>query len=392
MKNGCRRFYFLIGVVGALMNPGCGSDAREYPPPYTSTGSGTTTGGGDGGGGSSACPNGLTECGGVCVNTSYDPSNCGACGTTCAESQPCFQGACYLVCTPGSVETCYSGSNETLNIGMCQAGSKVCNETGTGFGPCENEVVLKPEECDNLADDNCDGIVNDSCAYAACSALPAGSPSGYYMLDPAGQGKAFEVYCDMDLSGGGWTLVASVVNQEFFGGATCLVGCGAQSTVCNEAPFSSTLLHGDVRSMFDKDYKSEAYSNVAFKEFLFVDSNGDFATYTISASDQPSVYDWYPVGLSNYVPPGVEVHPAYSYPVKDTNVQLVSNNCQTLRLSFNVADSDSPPGACQDCSVGPAWSRLNNETCYWDDGGLTWSESAFYQTNNSTKYRLWFVR
>jgi hypothetical protein len=37
---------------------------------------------------------GLTDCGGACIDTSADPFNCGSCGLICAEGQACSGGAC----------------------------------------------------------------------------------------------------------------------------------------------------------------------------------------------------------------------------------------------------------------------------------------------------------
>jgi len=53
----------------------------------------------------------------------------------CAGTRECARGAwsrCMLemACEPGSFATCYEGA--------CSSGYKVCDECGTGYGPCVN--------------------------------------------------------------------------------------------------------------------------------------------------------------------------------------------------------------------------------------------------------------
>lgn len=344
------------------------------------------------------CGGDLVECDQACVDLSADPSNCGACGTACTDQQACDGGACLeIVCMPGDQEWCYTGAPETLQ-GACSTGFRTCNAKGTGRGPCEGEVLPKPEQCGDLVDDDCDGELNNGCVYETCAGLPAGSPSGVYTLDPDGAGPStpFPAYCEMTIDGGGWTLVASVADNEYFkylNGTRCWTDCGAYTAVtCDETPFASASPYGDIDERLTSDYKSKAYSSVPFQEFLFTDSNGNFATYVVSAVTVPSVYDWYPVGLQNYVPEGVKTHPTYSYPAAKTNMDDSFNPCGTLQVSFNVEDSDSPiNGACHDTIKGPSWSNTDNNGCYWDDAGVAWTYSAFSSANTTT-YRLWLVR
>lgn len=52
-----------------------------------------------------ACPEGLTECSGRCVDTRRDPSHCGACGEPCGEGEVCDgEGSCELRCQEGFVD------------------------------------------------------------------------------------------------------------------------------------------------------------------------------------------------------------------------------------------------------------------------------------------------
>ncbi|HVV86381.1 MAG TPA: MopE-related protein [Kofleriaceae bacterium] len=67
------------------------------------------------------------------------------------------------VCAPGSVEACYDGPAGTQGVGVCAAGSHVCNATGTGWGACGGEVEPAPETCGDGLDNDCDGVVDDGC-------------------------------------------------------------------------------------------------------------------------------------------------------------------------------------------------------------------------------------
>jgi hypothetical protein len=60
--------------------------------------SGIGNGGGIGRGGPGVAficsSQGLTQCGKACIDTSFDPDNCGACGNICSASEVCFSANC----------------------------------------------------------------------------------------------------------------------------------------------------------------------------------------------------------------------------------------------------------------------------------------------------------
>jgi len=270
-----------------------------------------------------------------------------------------------------------SGAGDAVGVGGAGAGA----DGGAGGGcatVCGDEEVCRNGACG--PPQNCEQL------HTAHPELQ----SGIYTLEPNGV-AAFVAHCDMSIDGGGWTLVASAVDNSYFADTSyCSDACDVNpATICDESPFTTPGEAGDVAAMLTADHKSIAYDAVPFDEMLFVDSNGHYASYAVSGE---SVLAWYPAGLENYVPAGTEAHMSFSYVPKATDLDPSINGCGTLRVSFNVEDSDSPPGGqCHDAVRGPSWSKIDNDQCYWDDAGVPWIFNAFYGSN-ATTYRLWLVR
>jgi cysteine-rich repeat protein len=79
-------------------------------------------------------------------------------------------------CIPGDRVGCYSSAIGTPGVDGCQAGVRVCNAAGTGFGSCEGEIgPTCGAVCANLATDpnNCGGCgvacpFGNSCTNGMC--------------------------------------------------------------------------------------------------------------------------------------------------------------------------------------------------------------------------------
>lgn len=54
--------------------------------------------------------------------------------------------------------SCYDGPAGTAGVGVCKAGVATCLADGSGFGPCEGQVLPLPEDCQTAADEDCDGV------------------------------------------------------------------------------------------------------------------------------------------------------------------------------------------------------------------------------------------
>ena len=96
------------------------------------------------------------DCGGdICAKCVVD-SSCAE-GSDCAVGQ-CIKNICTVSCTPGAMQSCYGGSDDTLDQGICAAGTQTCSADGAGFGPCDGEVLPEPlESCATADDDDCNG-------------------------------------------------------------------------------------------------------------------------------------------------------------------------------------------------------------------------------------------
>ncbi|MBL8603290.1 MAG: hypothetical protein JNK72_15305 [Myxococcales bacterium] len=71
------------------------------------------------------CTSPLRLCNGMCVDTRFDPSNCGACGTACGTNFFCDNGRCALQCPTGSTPCgrtcCGAGGLSVCLLNICVA-------------------------------------------------------------------------------------------------------------------------------------------------------------------------------------------------------------------------------------------------------------------------------
>ncbi len=124
------------------------------------------------------CVTGTTRCLGVCVDLDRDPSNCGACGRSCAPSRCCARGVCGLACSPAYSDCdgdCANGCETNVNTDVrnCGACGNACL-TRPGFITRCVSGVCTGMACENA---DCDGdptngretnLLTDACNCGAC--------------------------------------------------------------------------------------------------------------------------------------------------------------------------------------------------------------------------------
>jgi hypothetical protein len=67
---------------------------------------------------------GETYCGGLCTDTTDDPTNCGTCGKSCAAGEVCQSGACVCGANTNSCNgACVDVLTDPQNCGGC---AKTC--------------------------------------------------------------------------------------------------------------------------------------------------------------------------------------------------------------------------------------------------------------------------
>ena len=111
------------------------------------------------------CPDGLTRCEGVCLDTDADPINCGRCGNVCPDAvggaRVCADGVCGDPCPGAEVACDRSCTDLTSDLDHCGRCGEVCE------APANGSPICAQSECGVDCDDGhrlCD---------AACAPCPA---------------------------------------------------------------------------------------------------------------------------------------------------------------------------------------------------------------------------
>lgn len=89
-------------------------------------------------------------------------------------------------CAPGSSASCYSGGNGTEGVGICKAGTHVCNMDGLGYGPCTGEQTPLVEDCTQPEDEDCSGFACSQPLWSKLFGDASGQSPSAVAIDGAG--------------------------------------------------------------------------------------------------------------------------------------------------------------------------------------------------------------
>ncbi|MBI4705064.1 MAG: hypothetical protein HY744_28490 [Deltaproteobacteria bacterium] len=203
-------------------------------------------------GGAQGCPAGLTDCAGTCVQPSYDPDNCGACGIGCPQDQFCSEGKCVgagaggsgLGCPPGLTDcagTCVQPGHDPANCGACGNAcpeGERCSEgkcVGAGAGGSGQGCPPGLTDCGGtcvvtaLDPANCGGCGK------ACPASQVCSTGTCNVACLGGTTKCSDACVDADVDPqncGGCDVVCKV--GEVCSKGQCALECAGGSTKCSD--------------------------------------------------------------------------------------------------------------------------------------------------------------
>jgi hypothetical protein len=77
-------------------------------------------------------------------------------GSTGSHHNPAGTGGGVAACTPGETHDCYTGPENTRDVGLCKPGTQVCDSDGH-YGACKGQVLPKEENCNHRGDEDCNG-------------------------------------------------------------------------------------------------------------------------------------------------------------------------------------------------------------------------------------------
>ena len=198
-----------------------------------------------------------------------------------------------------NTDSCVGCKNAKCGDGFVQLGVETCDGSDLAGQTCGNVkgagysgALACAVDCKSFDTKGCKGLLGgpDNPAASCKAILDAGASKGNGMYTLNAGGTAFDTYCDMTVDGGGWTLVASVHEDNI--GTKCGAGDKWSSTKGNNASvpggdgnWQNTAIFGAPDKAAADDYKNQGYANVsASNVMLWHVPNGTASTSYYTAA------------------------------------------------------------------------------------------------------------
>ena len=314
-----------------------------------------------------------TDCGG---------STCPGCaiGQDCdddgdCKSDKCSGGKCVRSCKDGTK----NGNESDVDCGgeckPCVAGkscngNRDCESSWCKRSTCKVRIVGK-------LDDKHPGKWSDGTLASSCEEYS--SPSGHYEFNVKGKSATetngiyriktssgtYNVYCEMLIPTGGWTLVLVSANDgtdTWTWDNRNYLQPGSKSTI-------GSLKH------LEKDFKSEAYDDLEFEDLLFIhQGSGEWIKYTGVGSGNKTIAKFIQdEGRSCYARGGNK----YSAAGMSSGLSASSSDLCSTDLYFSPKDQDGSNSCSGNNATshayGPTWSGDSGSGCPMDDPGSSTS-------------------
>ena len=185
------------------------------------------------------CPDGLTNCGGSCIDISSDVQNCGGCGTSCSYAHAqaaCSQGSCALASCDTNWGDCNSDDSDgcekdlTSDPGNCgSCGHQCTSPLVCNAGSCTDQCPGNLTNCDGACVDTSSDMANCGTCGNACNFQNATGvcQSGSCALESCNTGWAD---CDSDVQTGCETELGTDANCTACGDACDFTNATGQCT------------------------------------------------------------------------------------------------------------------------------------------------------------------
>ncbi|MCA9696063.1 MAG: hypothetical protein KC431_00975, partial [Myxococcales bacterium] len=170
-----------------------------------------------------------------------------------------------------------------------------CAADCMALGPfCGDGMVNGPETCDDQNADSNDGCLGSCVVPSSCLEIleyDDQAESGAYQIGPKGPDATFEVECDMELDGGGWTgfMVESTCNGDLDSAVTAVEPAPIEGVDMNCRPFTR-----DAASFHTYYWDIEfppGYQEFYLADYVMKANAGNNNTSDIQLSFAQSVWD-----------------------------------------------------------------------------------------------------